>query len=442
MSAKSITMPHNWVPRPYQRPMWEYFERGGKRAFLLWHRRSGKDDNCLHYTATAAIQKPATYWYMLPQQNQVRKAVWDALNPHTGKRRISEAFPDVVCARKRDTDMTIELVNGSMIHFTGSDSFDSLVGSPPYGLVFSEFSLTNPSAWAYLRPILDENGGWALFNTTPRGKNHAHTMMRHARNAGWFVQTCTPADTGVFTPAQLEAARGEYMALYGADDGESLFQQEYWCSFDAALVGSYYGRLLAEAERGGRIGAVAAEPTLPVVTAWDLGMDDSTAIWFCQIAGRELRIIDYLEGTGAGLDHYVKEILGKPHVYAEHLLPHDVRVRELGTGKSRLEVLQSLGLSRARVVPAQSLADGINAVRSILPRCWFDAERCGNGIEALRMYRREYDAEKKIHSDKPFHDWTSHASDAFRYLALGLNERAAPEKQERRTPIFARTRAA
>lgn len=437
------TVADGWEPRTYQLPMWDYFRNGGLRAFLLWHRRSGKDDNSLRYTAKEAARRSATYWYMLPQQNQVRRAIWDAVNPHTGRRRIDEAFPDAICARKRSTDMVIELLNGSMVHFLGSDAFDALVGSPPLGLVFSEFSLTNPAAWAYLRPILDENGGWALFNTTPRGKNHAYTMLQHAKSAGWFTQTCTPLDTDVFTPEQLEAARAEYVALYGPDDGEALFQQEYWCSFDAALVGSYYGRQLADAEREGRIRSVPYDPALPVATAWDLGMDDSTAIWSMQRAGGELRVIDYFEGQGQALGYYVKELLSRPYVYAEHLLPHDVKVRELGTGKSRLEVLHSLSLTNARVVPMQTLADGINAARTLIPRCVFDRERCAKGLEALSMYRREYDPERKIYHDKPEHDWTSHAADAFRYLALGISEPRVPEKREQRKPsVFARTRAA
>lgn len=208
-------------------------------------------------------------------------------------------------------------------------------------------------------------------------------------------------------------------------------------------MGSYYGRYLAEAEKEGRMRALTAEPTLPVSTAWDLGMDDSTAIWFFQQAGREIRVLDYMEDTGKGLEFYAREVLNRPYVYADHLLPHDVQVRELGTGKSRLEVLHSLGLARARVVPSQTLADGINSVRSVLPRCWFDEKRCEKGLEALRMYRREYDETRKIYHDRPLHDWTSHAADAFRYLALGINDVIAPERPYTpRTSVFASTRAA
>ena len=437
-----VTLPHNWTPRPYQRPMWQALEGGAKRVFLLGHRRSGKDDNSLHYMATAAIQRPATYWYMLPQQNQVRRAIWDAVNSRTGRRRIDEAFPDAAFPKKRHNDMTIEAVNGSMIHFLGSDGFNSLIGSPPFGLVFSEYSLTNPSAWAYLRPILDENGGWALFNMTPRGKNHAYTMYKLALDLGWHVSTWLPGDTGVFTQGQLEAARAEYAALYGMDDGEAMFQQEYWCSFDAALVGSYYGRYIADAEKDSRIRSVPYDPVLTVTTAWDLGIDDSTSIWCAQFVHGEIRLIDYYEASGNGLEHYVRYLRDKPWVYADHLLPHDAKARELSTGRTREEFLRGLLPGDVRVVPAQGVADGINAVRAILPRCRFDAKGCERGIEALRMYRREYDQEKKIYRDKPEHDWTSHGADAFRQLAVGMVEVRETEKKPPRLSTFAATRAA
>jgi hypothetical protein len=402
--------------------MWRYAgdDPAGKRILLVWHRRAGKDDNGLHFTASAAIRKPATYWYMLPQANQVRKAIWDAVNPHTGRRRIDEAFPDAICKAKRSTTMDIQLVNGSMIHFVGADNFNSLVGSPPYGLVFSEYPLTNPLAWAYLRPILDENGGWALFNGTPRGRNHAAKLFEEKQNdPRWFVQRLPASETGVFTPEQLAEARREYAILYGPDDGDALFRQEYEVSFDAALVGAYYAKIIEHMETQGRFDRVPWEPALPVYTAWDLGVSDSTSIWCAQEYRGEMRIINYYENSGQGLGHYVNWLHEQGYTFAKHYLPHDVKVTELGSGKSRLETLQSLGMRNVEVVPAQSLADGIHAVRSFLPKCHFDKDACKQGIDCLRQYRREYDPERKIYHDRPVHDWTSHGSDAFRYLALG-----------------------
>ena len=222
-----ITLPHNWRPRDYQIPMWRYMEHGGRRSVLLWHRRAGKDDNSLRYLASAAMEKTATYWYLLPKAVQVRRAIWEAVNPHTGKRRVIEAFPDAIVARTRDNEMTLTLANGSSVHFLGADNFDTLVGSPPYGIVFSEYSLTNPLSWAYLKPILEENGGWAIFNFTSRGRNHAATLYEYAAGEeSWFAQRLPVTETSVFTPEQVEEIRKEMHRTYGEEDGEALFRQE------------------------------------------------------------------------------------------------------------------------------------------------------------------------------------------------------------------------
>ena len=418
-----ITLPHNWRPRDYQIPMWRYMEHGGRRSVLLWHRRAGKDDNSLRYLASAAMEKTATYWYLLPKAVQVRRAIWEAVNPHTGKRRVIEAFPDAIVARTRDNEMTLTLANGSSVHFLGADNFDTLVGSPPYGIVFSEYSLTNPLSWAYLKPILEENGGWAIFNFTSRGRNHAATLYEYAAGEeSWFAQRLPVTETSVFTPEQVEEIRKEMHRTYGEEDGEALFRQEYMCDLDAPVVGAYYGKLLARAADEGRVTGVPYDPAAPVFTAWDLGMDDSTAIWVAQCVGREIHIIDYYEANGQPLAHYADWVRGRGYGRPTHYLPHDARARELGTGKSREEVLAGLDIGPVLVVPQQSVADGINAVRTILPRCWFDQIKCGAGAEALRNYRKEYDEKRKVFHDRPLHDWTSHAADAFRYLALSCGQ--------------------
>ena len=307
-----ITLPHNWRPRDYQIPMWRYMEHGGRRSVLLWHRRAGKDDNSLRYLASAAMEKTATYWYLLPKAVQVRRAIWEAVNPHTGKRRVIEAFPDAIVARARDNEMTLTLANGSSVHFLGADNFDTLVGSPPYGIVFSEYSLTNPLSWAYLKPILEENGGWAIFNFTSRGRNHAATLYEYAAGEeSWFAQRLPVTETSVFTPEQVEEIRKEMHRTYGEEDGEALFRQEYMCDLDAPVVGAYYGKLLARAADEGRITGVPYDPAAPVFTAWDLGMDDSTAIWVAQCVGREIHLIDYYEANGQPLAHYADWVAGR-----------------------------------------------------------------------------------------------------------------------------------
>ena len=420
----TITLPKLWRPRPYQGRLWTYLERGGKRAVAVWHRRAGKDEVSLHWAARAAILRPGNYWHLLPEAEQARKAIWDSVNPHSGARRIDEVFPPAARVSVRDEDMRIRLFNDSVWQVVGSDNFNSLVGSSPAGLVFSEYALADPSAWDYLRPILAENGGWALFLFTPRGRNHAFDLYEMASTQpGWFVERVGVDRSFAISPEMIAMERASGMS-------DDLIRQEYYCSFNAASPGAYYGRLLDEAELAGRIGVLPWEPDLPVITSWDLGIGDATAIWFCQLLGPEVRLIDYHENFGTGLDHYVGELRRRPYRYGEHILPHDALVADLSTGKSRLQALEGLGLY-ARVLPRErNVADGIEAVRALLPRCRFNAATCVKGLEALRQYRADYDPARRIYSGRPRHDWASHGADAFRYLARGLPVRLSLTSSE------------
>lgn len=358
---------------------------------------------------------------MLPEAEQARKAIWTAVNPHTGKRRIDEAFPPDIRENTNDQSMFIRFKNGSTWQVVGSDNYNSLVGAPPAGLVVSEWSLADPSAWAYLSPILAENNGWALFLYTSRGKNHGFSLYRSARDRPeWHVERQSVMETKVFTPEALIDAKADLVALYGEEDGEALYEQEYFCSFEAAVVGSYYGRLLARLERDQRITSVPYDPSLPVYTGWDLGIDDATAVWFAQIAGREIRIIDYAEFRGRGLVEIAKDINAKPYLYQEHYLPHDVDTREMTSAKTRKETLESIGLKPIRAGSQLPIQDGINAVRNMLPKCVFDEKRCATGLNALREYRVEFDAKNKTPRKTPLHNWASHPADAFRELAVQL----------------------
>lgn len=423
---REVVLPNNWTPREYQMPAWMALERGVKRALLLWHRRAGKDDVCLHWAATQAMQRVGNYWHMLPQYAQARKSVWEAVNPHTGKRRIDEAFPDEICETKRSQDMFIRFKNGSTWQLVGSDTYNSLVGSPPIGVTASEWALADPAAWAYLRPILRENDGWAVFITTVRGKNHVWRMWEsHKDDPTWLCQKLGIYDTKALTPQQIEKERVEYQDEYGVEDGDALFAQEYLGDWEAAIVGSYYGRMMRDAEKDGRITSVPYDPQALVHTAWDLGLSDSTVIWFFQIVGREIHVIDYLENSGQPLAWYAGQVSAKGYAYGEHILPHDAEARELQTNRTRTETLRGLGLN-VRVLKASGaervlVADGINAVRTILPRCWIDKDKCAKGIDALKSYRREWDEKRKTFHDRPVHDWASHGSDGFRYLALGID---------------------
>jgi hypothetical protein len=413
-----VVLPNNWTPRVYQRGLWDYMEGGGKRAIEIAHRRWGKDDVCLHWTACAAHQKVASYWHMLPEQGQARKAIWHAINPHTGLRRIDEAFPLVLRETTRDDEMMIRFRCGSTWQVVGSDNFNSLIGSPPYGVVFSEWAISKKESWAYLSPILDENGGWALFITTPRGKNHAKAMLDHARsNPLWYAEVQSAKVSGVFSEERLAAALREYRDLYGESEGNALYEQEYMCSFEAAVVGAIYAGEMSYLRNAGRITKVSVDPGLLVHTAWDLGINDATAIWFYQVErSGDVRLVDYYENNGFDLGHYSSILLQKGYNYGRHVLPHDVMVREMGTGKTRFEMLQNLGVN-PEVAPNISLDDGIQSTRQFLRRCWIDETRCALGIEALLHYHRHLNKNTEEYG-QPTHDWSSHASDAIRVGAV------------------------
>ena len=417
----AIELPANWAPREYQRKLWQYLEHGGKRADVAAHRRWGKDDIALNRAACAAFERVGTYWHMLPEAAQARKAIWDAINPHTGRRRIDEAFPKELRANTREQDMLIRFVNGSTWQVLGSDNYDSLVGSPPVGVVFSEWALAKPDAWTYTRPILAENGGWALFIWTPRGRNHAtRAFEAREQDPTWFTLRSPATETDVFSAEQLAKEKAELISETGSEEeGSAKYASEYMVDFNAAVPGSYYGSLMTKAQDEGRIGRVPYDPSLKVETSWDLGISDYTTIWFFQQVGREVRAIDYYEVGGEGLQTIVKNaIADKPYVYGNHYLPHDVKVRELGNGgRSRLETLESLGVRNIQVgVPAEP-EDRVNATRGVIPITWFDAEKCAVGLDRLKNYRKAWNKQRSIYTG-PLHDENSHGADAFGEFAV------------------------
>ena len=435
MSGRKLDFPL-WEARPHQLDLWDALLDGCKRADVVAHRRWGKDEVGLHFAALSGAERPGTYWHLLPEAAQGRKAIWDAVNPHTGRRRIHEAFPPVLKPEFHDGEMRVRFGDGAVWQVAGSDNYDSLVGSSAAGVVFSEWSLARPDAWTRIRPMLAENDGWALFLWTPRGRNHATRAFESRRlDPEWYCERAPATGTEVFTPQQLETERRELIAECGsAEEGEALFAQEYLVDFDAATPGAYYAGLLGEADRAGRIGRVPFDPALKVDTAWDLGIDDYTAVWFFQQAGREVRAIDYYETNGAGLAEVVRAGLsGKPYVYGTHHLPHDVMVRELGSGRSRYDTLRSLGLGRIEVGSATDPEERVNAARLTIPMTWFDAERCALGLERLRAYRKRWNRSTGSWSG-PMHDQASHGADAFGEFAL--NRRLAVSRPSTHGPEF------
>jgi len=392
--------------RPQQRDL---LDDPARFKVIVAHRRFGKTVFAIVRLLLAAMQnkeRAPRYAYVAPFYRQAKAVAWDYLKEY------GRLFAD---ARFHESELRCDLPGGARISLYGADDPDSLQGLYLDGVVLDEYAQMDPRAWSeVIRPALADRGGWAVFIGTPMGRNAFWRLFEQARTApGWRAVLHRASETALLPAAELAAAQ---QAM-----SEAEYAQEFECSFDAAIRGAYYGPLIAAAEAATRICRVAPEPRLPVHTAWDLGVGDATAIWFFQRAGQEVRLIDYYEASGVGLDHYARVLQQRAYVYGEHLLPHDARVQEMGSGKTRVETLQSLGI-RPRVLDAHRLEDGINEVRLLLPRCWFDAERCARGLEALRHYRCEWDARRQVQRERPLHDWSSHAADAFRYLAMGLRE--------------------
>lgn len=435
--------------RSYQQPLHRYMMSGGRRALAVWHRRAGKDEVALAATCELAHRRIGSYWHCLPQYEQARKALWSSVNVHTGKRRIDEAFPREICESRDETSMFIRLRCGSTWQLIGSDRFDTTVGAGTAGIVYSEWAQANPSAWAYHKPMLRENKGWALFITTPRGRNHAKKMFDSwSQRPDYFTELLTIEQTKALTADELAEELTDYIDLYGEDAGRAYFEQEYMCSFNAAILGAFYAREMLAVRNEGRITDIEALPDVPVHTAWDIGVRDDTSVWWWQMHGAQVAILDCYSASNLGVDHFAAEDEKRraehswPRVRGENehavidFVPHDAKVREWGTtnARTRLESMRLLGLN-PRLAPAVSKLDGINAVRRSLP-FWVFHPRCEehNGIPALEQYQREWDEEKKTFRATELHDWTSHLADAARMLALAWREIPVKVAAKKPTP--------
>jgi hypothetical protein len=416
---KTIVVPNNFTPRPYQELVLKAFDSGIRNIDLVAHRRSGKDKVSFAILAREMVKVVGGYYYIFPQFNQGRKALWD--NIDNDGFRLLHHIPTELWKEVNNTEMKLTLKNGSYFQVVGSDDVDNLVGTNPRGIVYSEYSLQRPAVYGYLSPIIKSNGGWQIFNYTPRGQNHAYNFHQMAQNNPEFASfVFTVEDTNLFTPEQLEAIKQEYIQLYGTD---ALFYQEYYCSFERPVLGSYYGSLLQQAELEGRINdKIDYLPSYGVYTAWDLGVNDTTAIWFFQQVGRTYRFIDYYENFGAGLEHYVEVLRKKEYDYINHYLPHDAKTRiqaKDAVAVSRYEILKQLGLQNMTLVPKVGVIDGIQKVRQVLPLCFFNSKKCERGLDCLREYRQQYSEKNRAFASFPVHDWASNGADAFRYFAVG-----------------------
>lgn len=403
-------------PRPYQLPLLKALDSGFKRVLAVLPRRAGKDITALNYVIRQMYENPGVYYYIFPTYSQAKKVIWDSMT-NDGE-RILDYFPEELVTQKNGQEMKIRMKSKtgaeSLFQLIGSDNYDSLMGTNPKGCVFSEYALQDPTAYQYIRPILTANGGWALFISTPRGKNHLWTLAELAQNSpDWFYLKLSVEDTHHIPMSEIEKERREGLM------SEDMIQQEYYTSFEMGVEGSYYNKYIDVARRDGRISVVPWENGFKVHTAWDIGVRDSTTIIFFQTIGQTVRIIDCYENSKEGLEHYAQIIHNKPYTYGTHIAPHDIRVREWGSGMTRIEKAKELGINFT-ISNEVDIPDGIEACRSCFSKLWIDEKKCEPLIKALENYRQEYDVKRKIYKPRPLHDWASHWADAFRYLAVSL----------------------
>jgi len=356
--------------------------------------------------------KNPQYAYIAPTYGQAKRVAWDMLKTFT------ENLPNVT---RNEAELRLEIKRpwvGDKVRFMllGAEKYDSHRGIYLDGSILDEYASMDPSVWAkVIRPTLSDRNGWAIFISTPAGQNHFFDIYKQGlEQDDWFTCVLKASETGIISASELRAAR--------AVMSESEFLQEYECDFNAAISGSYYGEALKKVRESGRVTKVPYQPELEVETAWDLGINDMTSIWFFQRAGREFHFIDYYENHDHGLEHYVEYLKKQDYVYGTHWFPHDVMAKELGTGRTRQETLRSLGLKTIRVAPKQRLEDGINASRLALARSWFDAVQCERGLDCLQNYSRAWDNKEKVFSKRPLHNWASHGADAYRTFAQGYRE--------------------
>lgn len=416
-ALRRIVIPY--TPRDLFRP---YHQRSQRWACLVVHRRGGKTVACVNDLLRRAVRldkRDGRFAYIGPQLNQSKDVVWTYL----------KRFAAPLIVEKNEADLWVEVPNAaghvSRIRIYGADNPDRLRGGYFDSALLDEYADIAPSVYGEIvRPMLADRQGGATFIGTLKGRNHLWKLYeQHADDPAWFTMLAKASETGIIAQDELDDMR--------ADMTPEEYAQEMECNPDAAIRGAYWGKELADAEAAGRMVPVEAAPS-PVNTVWDLGIGDSTAIWWWQAVGAEIRVLDFHENHGQGIEHYAAVVASKPWAKGVDWVPHDAKVRELGTGRTRVETMQKMGL-RPRLVPAHKIDDGINAARLVIPRMWFNTPETRDGVEGLKQYRADYDEKLRVFKDKPLHNWTSHRADAFRYLAMAYREivPAAPPPKSR-----------
>jgi hypothetical protein len=407
-----------YVPRPMQAELHKKLKRFN---VLNIHRRFGKSVFAVNHMLDALLRcdnKNPFGAYIAQNYSSAKRIIWQYLKDYTA------GFPGV---RANESELLLTIPRADRgdfvrIQLLGSERYDSLRGLYFDWVCFDEFAFSQPNAWTeVVRAALADRPGSAILISTPNGRNHFYDlygqaerlMAKQGDDSSWFAATIRADESGVLPDRELSEVRDAI--------GEEAYQQEFLCSFFSQVKGAYYKDAIGRLNEKGQIKDYSIDVSVETHVAFDLGIGDSTSLWFFQLINNEVHVIDYYEDSGKGLDEYVRVVRSKPYVYGEFILPHDANARELGTGKTRVETLTKLGITRTRVLKRQTIEDGINAVRMTLPRCWFHETNTKRGLECLSSYHKEFNDKMQVYIDKPVHDWSSHASDAFRYLALGLD---------------------
>ncbi len=413
----AITLPHNYVPRDYQVNLFNAVESGVKRFLWVVHRRGGKDKTFINIMASMIPQRLGAYFYYFPTLALGRKILWDGRDKDGFK--FLDHFPKGMIVKKNEHEMKLTLSTGSTFQILGTDRLD-VVGVNPIGCMFSEYAQQDPRVWDFIRPILAENGGWAGFNGTPRGKNHLYRLLKMAELSDrWFTEVLTVDDTHAISAEDIQLERLEGMS-------EEMIQQEFYCNFEFGLEGSYYAQLMAEAYKEGRISDVPHNKSYGVFTSWDIGVGDTNSIWFLQQIGNWVHAIDYYEMSNVGIDHYAtvcrKKEIEEGYNYIAHYAPHDINVREWGAEQAakRIETARNLGVNFTRIPKVKNKQDGIDAVRALLPMVRFDRTKCKAGVEALQDFQKVFNEKFNCFADQPLRNWAKHGADAFECGAVAL----------------------
>jgi hypothetical protein len=428
-----ITIPHKFDCRWYQIPVWDALERGVKRIVCCWHRGAGKDLFALNYLIYKMLQSPpAVYLHCFPKYNQGKKAIWTSVHgtDDGGAMAYLDHIPEKLIKHKNSSDMRIELINGSVYCVMGIDGKNAVQarGMNPSFVILSEYAYMEAESWHTLEPRVSQNNGTALFLSTPNGQNHFYHLYNYAQaniSKKHFASRLTIDDTKMLDVQHIEDLRREGVP-------EDFIQQEYFCSFTRGAEGSYYGKQIQAARDDNRICKLNIIPDIAVDTAWDIGIGDSTSIFFIQrTKSNNINVVHYYENQGEGLHHYLNYLSNwkekKKVIFGSHFVPHDMRVKEFSSGELRIDTARRLGYEM-QVVANHRVEEGIQAVRALLPSCNFDEKESKNGIKALDFYRKKWNDVLKVYYDEPLHDQYSHGADAFRYLAMGIKQYGSNSK--------------